>query len=137
MHWIEVHSVAFFIDSQFDPLWTKDLNLACLHITHDFSLLSNKQQSFMMMSLSPKNNSCQLWVTQIVTRKIVTKRNITTSFIGTFHSSCSLPILITTLRIFKREWLLISDGFFGRPYKGKDTVFRFIIEYSSFMDFGP
>jgi hypothetical protein len=25
---------------------------------------------------------------------------------------------------------------FGLPYQGKDIVFRFIIEYSSLMDFG-
>jgi hypothetical protein len=35
-------------------------------------------------------------------------------------------------------WL---DGFFslfvGLAYQGKDIVFRFIIEYSSFRDFGP
>jgi hypothetical protein len=27
--------------------------------------------------------------------------------------------------------------FFGLAYQGKDIVFRFIIEYSSLMDFGP
>jgi hypothetical protein len=27
--------------------------------------------------------------------------------------------------------------FVGRAYQGKDIVFRFIIEYSGLMDFGP
>jgi hypothetical protein len=27
--------------------------------------------------------------------------------------------------------------FVGLAYRGKDIVFRFIIEYSSFKDFGP
>jgi len=27
--------------------------------------------------------------------------------------------------------------FIGLAYQGKDIVFRFIIEYSSLMDFGP
>ncbi len=27
--------------------------------------------------------------------------------------------------------------FFGLAFQGKDIVFRFIIEYSSLMDFGP
>jgi hypothetical protein len=27
--------------------------------------------------------------------------------------------------------------FFGLAYQGKDIMFRFIIEYSSLMDFGP
>jgi hypothetical protein len=32
----------------------------------------------------------------------------------------------------------IVDGYFvGLAYRGKDIVFRFIIEYSSLMDFGP
>jgi hypothetical protein len=32
----------------------------------------------------------------------------------------------------------IVDGYFvGLAYQGKDIVFRFIIEYSSSMDFGP
>jgi hypothetical protein len=29
------------------------------------------------------------------------------------------------------------DYFVGLAYQGKDTVFRFIIEYSSLRDFGP
>jgi hypothetical protein len=28
-------------------------------------------------------------------------------------------------------------SFIGLAYQGKDIVFRFIIEYSSFRDFGP
>jgi hypothetical protein len=33
---------------------------------------------------------------------------------------------------------LLSNGLFvGLAYQGKDIVFRFIIEYSSLMDFGP
>jgi hypothetical protein len=33
---------------------------------------------------------------------------------------------------------LLSNGLFvGLGYQGKDIVFRFIIEYSSLMDFGP
>jgi hypothetical protein len=33
----------------------------------------------------------------------------------------------------------IEEGvlFFGLAYQGMDTVFRFIIEYSGLMDFGP
>jgi hypothetical protein len=30
-----------------------------------------------------------------------------------------------------------GDEFIGLAYHGKDTVFRFIIEYRSLMDFGP
>ncbi len=29
------------------------------------------------------------------------------------------------------------NDFIGLAYQGKDIVFRFIIEYSSLMDFGP
>jgi hypothetical protein len=29
------------------------------------------------------------------------------------------------------------QNFIGLAYQGKDIVFRFIIEYSSLMDFGP
>jgi hypothetical protein len=29
------------------------------------------------------------------------------------------------------------ESFVGIAYQGKDIVFRFIIEYSSFRDFGP
>jgi len=32
---------------------------------------------------------------------------------------------------------LITTLFVGFAYPGKDVVFRFIIEYSSLMDFGP
>jgi hypothetical protein len=38
------------------------------------------------------------------------------------------------------QWVLASivDGYcVGLAYRGKDIVFRFIIEYSSLMDFGP
>jgi len=31
----------------------------------------------------------------------------------------------------------ISHNLFGLAYQGKDIVFRFIIQYSSLMDFGP
>jgi hypothetical protein len=31
----------------------------------------------------------------------------------------------------------LSFSFVGLAYQGKDTVFRFILEYSSFRDFGP
>jgi hypothetical protein len=31
----------------------------------------------------------------------------------------------------------LKASFVGLAYQGKDTVFRFIIEYSSLRDFGP
>jgi hypothetical protein len=34
------------------------------------------------------------------------------------------------------DHMLFFSQFVGLAYKGKDIVFRFIIEYSSFMDFG-
>jgi hypothetical protein len=32
---------------------------------------------------------------------------------------------------------MCSGAFIGLAHQGKDIVFRFIIEYSSLMDFGP
>jgi hypothetical protein len=32
---------------------------------------------------------------------------------------------------------VMFESFVGLAYQGKDIVFRFIIEYSSFRDFGP
>ncbi len=40
-------------------------------------------------------------------------------------------------RIGNRNIFLLSSTFIGLAYQGKDIVFRFIIEYSSLMDFGP
>ncbi len=33
--------------------------------------------------------------------------------------------------------LMVQQTFIGLAYKGKEIVFRFIIEYSSLRDFGP
>jgi hypothetical protein len=38
--------------------------------------------------------------------------------------------------LFRREKLVVKV-FVGLAYQGKDIVFRFIIEYSNLMDFGP
>jgi len=41
-------------------------------------------------------------------------------------------------QIGNRTIFLLSSTFIGLAYyQGKDIVFRFIIEYSSLMDFGP
>jgi hypothetical protein len=32
---------------------------------------------------------------------------------------------------------ILSHGFVGLAYQGKDIVLRFIIEYNSLRDFGP
>jgi hypothetical protein len=34
-------------------------------------------------------------------------------------------------------WMKMIVKFIGLAYQGKDIVFRFVIEYSSLMDFGP
>jgi hypothetical protein len=42
------------------------------------------------------------------------------------------------LHTFTTIWVWLSSTFIGLAYQeGKDIVFRFIIEYSSIMDFGP
>jgi hypothetical protein len=42
-----------------------------------------------------------------------------------------------TLDVFSHEERERREDIFGLAYQGKDIVFRFIIEYSSLMDFGP
>ncbi len=41
------------------------------------------------------------------------------------------------LHTFTTIWVWLSSTFIGFAYQGKDIVFRFIIEYSSIMDFSP
>jgi hypothetical protein len=44
----------------------------------------------------------------------------------------------STWHVFFQKSSFIVYSFVGLAYcQGKDTVFRFIIEYSSLMDFGP
>jgi hypothetical protein len=52
--------------------------------------------------------------------------------LGTFDFI--LDLLHMVLRHYSWTTLL---SFVVLPYQGKDIVFRFIIEYSSFRDFGP
>jgi hypothetical protein len=50
----------------------------------------------------------------------------------------NFPLLLLLLRPCLLPSLLPSTRLFvGLAYKGKDLVFRFIIEYSSLRDFGP
>jgi hypothetical protein len=50
-----------------------------------------------------------------------------------------LGFKLGTLASFLLYFILSSlfGSFVGLAYQGKDLVFRFIIEYSSLMDFGP
>jgi len=52
-----------------------------------------------------------------------------------------LGIFLCTLRDLSQEenpkMLCQGDCFIGLAYQGKDIVFRFIVEYSSLIDFGP
>jgi hypothetical protein len=41
------------------------------------------------------------------------------------------------ITICKQASCTLIVHFVGLAYQGKDIVFRFIIEYSSFKDFGP
>jgi hypothetical protein len=43
----------------------------------------------------------------------------------------------STTRCSMQDQRSIVLLFIGLAYQGKDIVFRFIIEYSSFIDFGP
>jgi hypothetical protein len=46
------------------------------------------------------------------------------------------PNLLLSIYIYIYIYIPVIR-FFGLAYQGKDIVFRFIIEYSSLMDFGP
>jgi len=54
----------------------------------------------------------------------------------TSGTPCSLAVILHIFTQGERERERRED-IFGLAYQGKDIVFRFIIEYSNLMDFGP
>jgi hypothetical protein len=51
-----------------------------------------------------------------------------------YHENCFLGAQIFIMLSIKH---LAMGAFIGLANRGKDIVFRFILEYSSLMDFGP
>jgi len=57
---------------------------------------------------------------------------------GGASSSCQKSTYLGIFKSKKREeWTIFESTFVGLALVGKDTVLRFIIEYSSVRDFGP